>query len=75
LEKVLSKENFAVFYLQGIYHCVQDDYYLAFTNNQVLGLYNWKKDPLLKINIQFQNKFKTREISLFLKTYSLYSKL
>lgn len=64
-----SSQNFAVFYLQGIYHCVQDDYYLAFANNQVIGLYNWKKDPLLKNNLQSQNTFKTLEISNFLKAY------
>ncbi|RYJ37036.1 putative sulfatase [Flavobacterium anhuiense] len=64
-----SSQNFAVFYLQGIYHCVQDDYYIAFANNQVIGLYNWKKDPLLKNNLQSQNTFKALEISNFLKAY------
>ena len=64
-----STQNFAVFYLQGIYHCVQDDYYLAFANNQVIGLYNWKKDPLLKNDLQTKNKFKTLQISNFLKAY------
>ncbi|WP_343617841.1 LTA synthase family protein [Flavobacterium sp.] len=64
-----SKENYAVYYLQGIYHCVQDDYYLAFANNEVIGLYNWKKDPLLKENIQSQNNKKTLEMSNFLKAY------
>ncbi|MFQ6603583.1 LTA synthase family protein [Flavobacterium sp. C3NV] len=65
----LSKENYAVFYLQGIYHCVKDDYYLSFANNEVIGLYNWKKDPLLKKNLQNQNVLKTLEISNFLKAY------
>jgi len=64
-----SNQNFAVFYLQGVYHCVQNDYYLAFSNNQVIGLYNWKKDPLLKDNLQTKNTIKTLEISNFLKAY------
>ncbi|WP_125719509.1 LTA synthase family protein [Flavobacterium ustbae] len=64
-----DSKNFAVYYLQGIYHCIVDDYYLAFANNQVIGLYNWKTDPLLKINIQGQNPQKTSEISNFLKAY------
>ncbi|WP_244165323.1 LTA synthase family protein [Flavobacterium phragmitis] len=64
-----SDQNFAVFYLQGIYHCVQDEYYLAFANNQVIGLYNWKKDPLLKNDLQTKNTFKTLQISNFLKAY------
>lgn len=64
-----SKENYVVFYLQGIYHCVKDDYYLAFANNEVIGLYNWKKDPLLKNNLQTKNTIKTIEILNFLKAY------
>jgi len=64
-----SNQNFAVFYLQGIYHCVQDNYYLAFANNQVIGLYDFKKDPLLKNNLRIQNAIKAVEISNFLKAY------
>lgn len=64
-----SKENFVVYYLQGTYHCIVDDYYLAFSNNNTIGLYNWKKDILLKDNLMNSNKSKTKELERFLKAY------
>ena len=64
-----SKNNFAVYYLQGTYHYIQDDYYLAFANNQPIGLYNWKKDILLKNNLLNTNTEKTNKMSRFLKAY------
>ncbi|MDR7210853.1 LTA synthase family protein [Flavobacterium piscis] len=64
-----SKENFVVYYLQGIYHYIQDEYYLAFANNQGIGLYNWKKDVLLKTNLMLKNKSKTQKMENFLKAY------
>lgn len=64
-----SKENFVVYYLQGTYHYIQDDYYLAFANNQVIGLYNWKKDPLLKTNLMKTDKNMVDKSVKFLKAY------
>lgn len=64
-----SKENFVVYYLQGTYHCIKDDYYLAFANNQTIGLYNWKKDILLKNNLMNQETLRTKELENFLKAY------
>ncbi|MWB94794.1 sulfatase-like hydrolase/transferase [Flavobacterium sp. GA093] len=64
-----SKDNFVVYYLQGTYHYIQDDYYLAFANNQAIGLYNWKKDVLLKTNLMQQDKAKTQQMERFLKAY------
>jgi phosphoglycerol transferase MdoB-like AlkP superfamily enzyme len=64
-----SKENFVVYYLQGTYHCIKDDYYLAFANNQTIGLYNWKKDILLKNNLMNQELLRTKELENFLKAY------
>ncbi|MDN3671457.1 hypothetical protein QWY99_00030 [Flavobacterium branchiarum] len=64
-----SKENFVVYYLQGTYHYIKDDFYLAFANNQTIGLYKWKEDVLLKNNLMQQNKSKVKESEKFLKAY------
>lgn len=64
-----SKENFVVYFLQGTYHYIQDDYYLAFANNQVIGLYNWKKDVLLKTNLMKTDKKRADKSLKFLKAY------
>jgi phosphoglycerol transferase MdoB-like AlkP superfamily enzyme len=64
-----SKENFVVYYLQGTYHYVLDDYYLAFANNQTIGLYNWKKDTLLKTNLMQSDKPQVKKMETFLKAY------
>jgi phosphoglycerol transferase MdoB-like AlkP superfamily enzyme len=64
-----SKNNFVVYYLQDTYHYILDDYYLAFANNKAIGLYNWKKDILLKNNLLKTEKEKTEKMSRFLKAY------
>jgi len=64
-----SNNNFVVYYLQGTYHYIQDDYYLAFANNHVIGLYNWKKDVFLKNNLEKKDTEKTQKMSHFLKAY------
>jgi len=64
-----SKDNFVVYYLQGTYHYIKDDYYLAFANNQTIGLYNWKKDLLLKDNLINKDKPKVKEYEKFIKAY------
>lgn len=64
-----SKENFAVYYLQNTYHLIEDDYYLAFTNKKTIGLYNWKKDSLLKDNLMKKDPKKVKHCEKFLKAY------
>lgn len=64
-----SKDNFAVYYLEGTYHYINDDYYLAFANGQTIGFYNWKEDPLLKNNLIKKNQLKVKESERFLKAY------
>ena len=64
-----SKENFVVYYLQGTYHYIQDDYYIAFSDNKVIGLYNWKKDVLLKNNLVQIDKPRVQKAEKFIKTY------
>jgi phosphoglycerol transferase MdoB-like AlkP superfamily enzyme len=64
-----SKNNFVVYYNQGTYSYIQDDYYLVFANNQPIGLYNWKKDDLLKNNLLKTNEKTANKMALFLKAY------
>lgn len=64
-----SKENFVVYYLQGTYHYIKDDYYLAFANHEPIGLYDWKKDILLKDNLIKKDPSKVQEYEKFLKAY------
>lgn len=64
-----SKNNFVVYYIQNTYHYIQDDYYLVFSNNKAIGLYNWKKDILLQNNLLETNPEKTEKMSRFLKAY------
>lgn len=64
-----SKDNFVVYYVQGTYHYIQDDYYLAFANNQAIGLYNSKKDVLLKKNLIELDKPRVKKMEQFLKAY------
>ncbi|WP_244860426.1 LTA synthase family protein [Flavobacterium psychroterrae] len=64
-----SKQNFVVYYLQGTYHYIKDNYYLAFANNQTIGLYDWKKDVLLKDNLIKKDPSKVKEYEKFLKAY------
>jgi phosphoglycerol transferase MdoB-like AlkP superfamily enzyme len=64
-----SKNNFVVYCNQGTYYYIQGDYYLAFANNQSIGLYNWKKDILLKNNLLKTNKKIVDKMSRFLKAY------
>lgn len=64
-----SPKNFVVYYLDNIYHYINDDYYLAFDGNQSLGLYNFKKDELLQHNLLSSNKAKVAEMEQFIKAY------
>src|SRR6218665_3559297 len=64
-----SRENFVVYYLQGTYHYIKDDYYLAFANGKTIGFYKWKEDPLLKNNLMKQDYLKVKEEEKFIKAY------
>ena len=39
-----STENFVVYYLDNIYHYINNDYYMAFDGKRAIGLYNFKND-------------------------------
>ena len=64
-----SEKDFVVYYLDNIYHYVSGDYYLAFDGKKSLGLYNFKKDELLKTNLIKTEKEKTAEMEKFIKAY------
>ena len=64
-----SDKNFAVHYLDNIYHVIQDDYYMAFDGQKPLGMYNFKKDELLKNNLLNKDKIKAAEMEKFIKAY------
>jgi len=64
-----SEKDFVVYYLDNIYHYVSGDYYLAFDGKKSLGLYNFKKDELLKTNLIKTEKAKATEMETFIKAY------
>ena len=64
-----SEKDFVVYYLDNIYHYISGDYYLAFDGKKALGLYNFKKDELLKTNLMKTEKAKTDEMETFVKAY------
>lgn len=64
-----SEKDFVVYYLDNIYHYISGDYYLAFDGKKSLGLYNFKKDELLKSNLIKTEKTKATEMETFIKAY------
>ena len=64
-----SDKNFAVYYLDNIYHLIKDDYYLAFDGKKTIGLYNFKTDELLKNNHLLKDKKRVLEMERFIKAY------
>lgn len=64
-----SDKNFAVYYLDNIYHLIKDDYYLAFDGQKTIGLYNFKTDELLKNNLLSKDKKRVLEMEKFIKAY------
>jgi len=64
-----SDKDFAVYYLDNIYHYIQGDYYLAFDGKKALALYNFKKDELMKTNLISVEKEKATTMERFIKAY------
>lgn len=65
----LSNKDFNVNYLDNIYNLEMGNYYLAFDGQKSLGLYNWKKDPLLKNNLMKKEGKKKNDMENFIKAY------
>lgn len=51
-----TAEHFAVSYLNGIYHLIQDDYLLSFDGENSISIFNFKKDSLLSKNLIFDSQ-------------------
>ena len=64
-----SDKNYVVYYLDNIYHLIQDDYYLAFDGQKAIGLYNFKTDELLKDNLLQKDKTRAAAMERFIKAY------
>jgi phosphoglycerol transferase MdoB-like AlkP superfamily enzyme len=64
-----SDKNFAVYYLNNIYHYVNNDYYMAFDGKKAISLYNFSKDVLMKNNLLHKDKKTTHEMERFIKAY------
>lgn len=46
-----NEKHFAVNYIDGVFQMTEGDYFLQYANEKVTGLYNYKKDYLLKRNL------------------------
>lgn len=64
-----SDKNYAVYYLDNIYHLIKDDYYLAFDGQKAIGLYNFKADEMLRNNLLGKDKSRSAQMTQFIKAY------
>lgn len=64
-----SDKDFVVTYIDNIYNYISGDYYLAFDGQKAIGLYNFKKDPLLKDNLIGKDRATTEKMQRFIKAY------
>ncbi|WP_430613457.1 LTA synthase family protein [Flavobacterium sp. JP2137] len=64
-----SDKDFIVNYLDNVYNFEQGDFYLAFDGKKSLGLFNWKKDPLLKNNLMKTHPEQLKQMETFIKAY------
>jgi phosphoglycerol transferase MdoB-like AlkP superfamily enzyme len=64
-----SDKNFVVTYIDNIYNYIEGDYYLAFDGTKSIGLYNIKKDALLKNNLMETNLELKLKMERFIKAY------
>ncbi len=64
-----SEKDFIVNYLDNVYNYEKGDYYLAFDGKKSLGLFNWKKDPLLQNDLIKTQPEVLQEMETFIKAY------
>ena len=64
-----SENNFVVYFLDNVYHYINDDYYMAFDGKKAIGLYNFKSDELLKNNLLKSNSAIANQMEQFIKAY------
>ena len=77
-----EKHPFVVNYNGGTWEYMQDDYLLRFRNEKVTGLFNYKKDRLLKQNLLHQvpvdTTYMVKRLKAFIQQYKnrlIYNKL
>lgn len=61
--------DFAVFYLDNVYHYIEGNDYLKFDGEKALGLYSYKTDVLLQTNRMQQEVDRVQQMQRFLKAY------
>ena len=64
-----SDRNYVVNYLDNVYNYIDDDFYLAFDGQKAIGLYNFKRDPYLKVNLIKENNTQLAKMERFIKAY------
>lgn len=64
-----SKDNYVVNYIDNQYNYIQDNYYLVFDGKKTIGLFDWKKDPLLKDNLMKAQPELKNKMEVFIKAY------
>jgi len=69
-----AKENLIINYINNVYHAIIDDYYFIFDETQIIELYNYKTDHLLKNNLIHIEKKKIpilkRQIKAYLQSFN-----
>ena len=64
-----SDENFVVYYLEGAYHYINNEYYMVFNGKKAIRLYDFNKDPYLKKNLLKLKPEVALKMERFIKAY------
>lgn len=70
--RLSDKNRFAISYLNGVYHFVTPTYFLLFDGKNVLGVYNWNEDKMLKNNLKDKVDY-TNELKLLKAVIQTYN--
>lgn len=62
-----TASRYNVTFLNDTYQIIRGDYAMQFDGKSILALYNYKKDPLLKLNLKKSEEIKSKEMETFLK--------
>ncbi len=71
-KSLLSEKNnnaMTVNYRDGIYQCIDSNYVLQYSNDQVLAFYKYSDDWYLKNNLKEKNITRMQEMLNYLKAY------
>lgn len=70
--RLSDKNRFAISYLNGVYHFVIPKFFILFDGKNVLGVYNWKADKMLKNNLKDKVDYK-KELELLKAVIQTYN--